>query len=40
VKEEAWFKKWFDMGERFVSCKAYRLVEGHEYIYEVCKEIK
>lgn len=40
VKEEAWFKKWFTIGERFASCHASGLVEGHEFIYEVSEEIK
>ena len=40
VKEESWFKAWFDTGEKYVSCKAYGLVENYEYSYETCKQIE
>lgn len=39
VYDEPWFKKWFVVGERFINCKAYGLVEGHEFIYETSEEL-
>lgn len=40
VSEEPWFKQWFDVGERYVNCTACGRVEGHEFIYEECEELK
>jgi len=40
VEEEPWFKKWFKIGEQFINCSAYRLVEGQEFFYESCEELK
>lgn len=40
VKNEPWFKQWFDTDGDYICCRAYGLVEGHEYIYELCEEIK
>jgi len=40
VANEPWFEKWFDLGERFISCSACGLVEDYEFIYEECEELK
>jgi hypothetical protein len=40
VANEPWFEKWFDFGERFISCSACGLVEDYEFIYEECEELK
>jgi hypothetical protein len=40
VENEPWFQKWFDTDGDYIRCRAYGLVEGHEYIYERCEEIK
>lgn len=40
VLNELWFKKWFEVSEQHINFRANGLVEGNEYIYEVCEELK
>lgn len=40
VLNEPWFKKWFEINERFTNCSAHGLTEGAEYFYEACEEFK
>lgn len=40
VLEETWFKEWFEITDRVIHCNADGFIEGSEYIYQLCEELK